>query len=60
MFYVTNRNAAQEAATRQNLAQLNFPLDDQLDTIYSNYEKPEWSGDKGTRRQAIARALSGF
>ena len=30
VFYVTNRNAAQEAVTRQNLAQLNFPLDDQL------------------------------
>jgi len=54
VFYVTNRNFGQEAVTMQNLAQLNFPLDEKVDTIYSNNEKPEWNGDKGTRRKAIA------
>jgi acid phosphatase len=55
VFYVTNRTAAQETATRQNLARLNFPLDGKLDTVYCANEKPDWTSDKGTRRQAIAQ-----
>jgi len=56
IFYVTNRGASQEEATRRNLTQWNFPLDDKLDTLYCLGEKPEWSSDKGTRREVIAKS----
>jgi acid phosphatase len=55
VFYVTNRGASEEAATRTNLAHLNFPLDAKLDTIYCLREKPEWGNDKGSRRKEIAQ-----
>jgi len=55
IFYVTNRGASQEEVTRRNLTQWNFPLDDKLDTLYCLGEKPEWSSDKGTRRELIAK-----
>ncbi len=55
VFFVTNREAADEAPTRRNLEQLGFPLDPDLDTLLTRGEKPEWSTpDKGARRQFIA------
>jgi acid phosphatase len=54
VFYVTNREVAQEAATRANLAKLGFPLRGDIDTLLLRGEKPEWGSDKGTRRAHVA------
>ena len=56
VFYVTNRTANLEAATRRNLAAENFPLDHQVDTVLVRGERPEWSASaKGPRRAFVAR-----
>lgn len=55
VFYVSNRQVAQEDATRANLARWGFPLDPAADTVLSRNERPEWSSsDKGPRRREIA------
>ena len=55
VFYVTNRDAPDEAATRRNLERLGFPLEPGRDTLLMRGEKPEWSAsDKGVRRQFVA------
>jgi len=55
VFYVTNREAKQEAATRDNLRALQFPLSDKVDTLLLRAEKPEWTSDKSSRRADVAR-----
>jgi acid phosphatase len=56
VFYVTNRTANLEAATRKNLAAENFPLADTIDTVLARGERPEWSASaKGPRRAFVAR-----
>ena len=56
VFYLTNREAAVKAATRDNLAQLGFPLDPARDTLLTKGERPEWAGsEKASRRRFIAR-----
>jgi acid phosphatase len=56
VFYVSNRMAPLEEATRKNLAALGFPLNDRVDTILSRNERPEWQASaKGPRRQHVAR-----
>lgn len=57
IFYITNRDAASEAATRENLKALGFPLDESRDTILLNKEKPEWTSDKIVRRALVADAF---
>jgi 5'-nucleotidase (lipoprotein e(P4) family) len=54
VFYVTNRRASQESATRQNLSALGFPLRDDLDVILTRDERPEWHGAKSIRRRFVA------
>jgi len=54
VFYVTNRRREVEDATRRNLQAWGFPLDPSIDTVYTQNERPEWGGDKGTRRSAVA------
>jgi acid phosphatase len=57
VFYVTNRTAREEAATRDNLRALGFPLEDTngLDVVLAKGERPDWAGsDKRTRREAVA------
>ncbi|MEZ4449398.1 MAG: HAD family acid phosphatase [Nannocystaceae bacterium] len=56
VFYVSNRDVAGEAATRDNLARLGFPLRDaaEVDVVLLQNERPEWSSAKGTRRAAVA------
>ncbi|HVJ28629.1 MAG TPA: HAD family acid phosphatase [Vicinamibacterales bacterium] len=55
VFYVTNRMAKLEGATRQNLATLGFPLSDAVDTVLARGERPEWAAsEKGPRRAFIA------
>lgn len=55
VFYVTNRNAPEEPATRDNLAALGFPLDPARDTVLTRRERPEWVSDKTTRREHVAK-----
>jgi len=55
VFYVTNRSADEEPATRRNLAREGFPVADTIDTVLMRKERPEWLWDKTSRRAAIAR-----
>lgn len=55
VYYVTNRDAVNEEATRRNLAQAGLPLEEDLDTILTRGERPEWRTDKGSRRAFVAR-----
>lgn len=54
VFYVTNRRASQEQATRDNLAALGFPLRDDVDVVLTRGERPGWEGAKTSRRQLVA------
>ncbi len=54
VFYVTRREASLEAATRENLSRLGFPLSETEDTLLMDYEQPEWGSDKNSRRAKIA------
>jgi 5'-nucleotidase (lipoprotein e(P4) family) len=55
VFYVSNRTAEEEPATRKNLEKSGFPLDDKLDTVLMAREQPDWGSAKGTRRAHVAR-----
>lgn len=55
VFYITNRDVAVEADTRENLAQQGFPLDPEVDTLLMANEKPAWTSDKTSRRAEVAR-----
>jgi 5'-nucleotidase (lipoprotein e(P4) family) len=54
VYFVTNREASQEQATRSNLARLGFPLAGGQDTVLCRGEMANWGSDKGTRRAQIA------
>jgi len=55
VFYVTNRTANLEEATRANLAAEQFPLTQAVDTVLTRGERPEWAASaKGPRRAYIA------
>lgn len=54
VFYVTNRTADQEEATRKNMEALGFPMGGNVDTFLMNNEKEGWTSKKGTRRAFIA------
>ena len=56
VFYVSNRTAEEEPATRKNLEKFGFPLDDKLDTVLMTREQPDWGSAKGTRRAHVARS----
>jgi 5'-nucleotidase (lipoprotein e(P4) family) len=56
VFYVTNRTANLEAATRKNLGAERFPLAEEVDTVLTRGERPEWNTSaKGRRRAHVAR-----
>jgi len=55
IFYVTNRDATQEEATRKNAEALGFPMGGNVDTFLMNKEKEDWSSKKGTRRDFVAK-----
>ena len=55
VFYVTNRSADQEEATRRNAQALGFPMGGNVDTFLMSKEKPDWGSAKSTRRAAIAK-----
>ncbi len=54
VFYLSNRKAPQEVATRDNLKALGYPIDDSEDTVLLRGERPEWGSKKGSRRAVIA------
>lgn len=54
VFYITNREQTQEAATRRNLETLGFPLGTEVDVVLTRGEQVEWTSDKTTRRAAVA------
>ena len=53
VFYVTNRVAIAEEATRNNLKKLGLPLDTDRDVLLMKNENG-WTSDKVSRRQLIA------
>jgi acid phosphatase len=54
VFYVTNRDAPLEEATRRNLEAHGLPLDPDVDTVLARGEREGWGSDKTSRREAIA------
>ncbi|MDQ7087977.1 MAG: HAD family acid phosphatase [Acidobacteriota bacterium] len=54
-FFITNRRADQEEATRRNLERLGIPVLDEPDGLLMREEKPEWGRDKASRRAQVAR-----
>lgn len=54
IFYITNRLTAEEPALRRNLEALGFPLGTGIDTVLTRNERPEWTGDKSSRRAFVA------
>ena len=57
VFYVTNRTADVEEATRRNLGALQFPLNPAIDTVLTRGERPEWEvSSKTARRAHVARS----
>jgi acid phosphatase len=54
IFYITNRNAEKEEATRKNLVAVGATFPKEFDTVFLERERPEWTGDKSTRRAAVA------
>lgn len=55
LFYVTNRDADEEEATRANLARAGFPVPEAIDVVLCRGERPEWPTDKASRRAEVAR-----
>jgi len=54
LFYVSNRDAPMEAATRRNLEALGLPLATGHDTVLLRGERPEWRSDKSSRYREVA------
>ncbi|WP_298727247.1 5'-nucleotidase, lipoprotein e(P4) family [uncultured Ferrovibrio sp.] len=55
VFYVTNRTAEEEPATRRLMKRFGFPVDGPVDTLLTARERPEWGSAKSTRRAYIAK-----
>jgi 5'-nucleotidase (lipoprotein e(P4) family) len=56
VFFVTNRDYATESLTRKHLASAGIKLPDNIDTVLSQSEHPDWGTDKGSRRDFIAKS----
>lgn len=54
VFYVSNREAYHEAATRSNLTRHGFPLEAAEDVVLLRGEQAGWGGDKSSRRAHVA------
>ena len=54
VFYVSNRDAGQAEATRDNLARLGFPDADDLETLYFKDPEKGWK-DKHSRRAEVCK-----
>jgi len=56
VFYVSNRTAEEEPATRRNLEKLGFPMGVGVDTMLMTRKQPDWGSAKGTRRAFVAKS----
>lgn len=56
VFFVTNRAADEEAATRKNLLSQGFPVHEKPDSLLLMDERPEWGSDKSSRRAYVAQS----
>lgn len=56
IFFVSNRTANLEEATRKNLKALGYPIDESIDTVLLKKEREDWGSKKGTRRAEVAKA----
>lgn len=56
VFYVSNRTAEEEPATRRNLEKLGFPMGGGVDTMLMTRKRPDWGSAKGTRRAFVAKS----
>ena len=54
IYYVSNRSAEEEPATRANLASLGFPIAEDYDCVLLKGEQPDWTSDKSSRRKFVA------
>jgi len=54
VFYVSNRNADLEEATRKNLAMFDYPVDSDVDVVLLRKERSNWGSKKGNRRALVA------
>jgi acid phosphatase len=57
VFFVTNRDAALEAATRRNLEWIGFSPDTTADVVLMRGERPGWGSDKTSRREHVGSAF---
>src|SRR6266850_355571 len=55
VFYVSNRIAEEESATRKNLEKYGFPMGGTVDTMLMTRKQPDWGSAKGTRRAHVAK-----
>jgi len=55
IFYVSNRVADEEAASRQNLEKLGFPMGGNVDVFLFARKQPDWTSAKSTRRAHITK-----
>ena len=55
VFYLSNRTAEEEEATRKNLEALGFPMGAPVDTMLMTRKQPDWGSVKGTRRAHVAK-----
>jgi len=55
LFYITNRDAKDKEATRQNMEKLGFPMGGNVDVLMTNRERPDWTSAKSTRRAVVAK-----
>ena len=55
VFYITNRDAVTEKATRENMEKLGFPMGGNVDTFLMQNEKPGWGSKKSSRRAVITK-----
>ena len=53
VFYISNRGAETEEATRNNMERLGFPLNKNRDTVFLNGEQDGWNSDKINRRAVV-------
>jgi 5'-nucleotidase (lipoprotein e(P4) family) len=56
VFYVSNRTAEEEPATRKNLEKFGFPMGGGVDTMLMTRKQPDWGSAKGTRRAFVAKS----
>jgi acid phosphatase len=55
IFYLTNREAAVEEATYNNLQKMGFPLKEGVDVLLTKNEKSNWTSAKVNRRKHVAQ-----